>query len=220
MVAEKLRSWGIAPCLGVLIASCASSPSTEFFALVPVEAHARAASAVSGPLAPQPTPDQGAAPAAPGAAAPPADTPVRVAAVHIAPALDRLQIVRESAPGRIEIASRQRWDAPLDEMLRTVLTQDLLRRLPGRRVLLPQQPAPAATQEIVLDVLHFAADAAGTVRLSGSWTLLKSGTDAPVSSERVELTDTASPNDYAGQALAMSRLVGQLADAIAARLGG
>jgi uncharacterized lipoprotein YmbA len=180
--------------LGVTLWGCASSPPTEFFALTP---------------APSATPASGSARLA----------PVRVAAVHIPSSLDRLQMVREQASGRIEISSRQRWVAPLDEMVRNVLTQNLLDRLPGGSVVLPQQPAPSGTRDIVLDIVHFAADGSGTVALRGTWSLLAAGSDTPQLTEAVALSEMAVPNDFAGQAAAMSRALARLADQISERLG-
>ncbi len=182
----------------LLLAACASSPPTQFYALTPTEGA-------------QPVPGRGTSGF---------EHPVHVSAVHVPAALDRLQLVREGGGGRIEIATHERWDAPLDEMLRNVLTQDLLRRLPPGSVVLPQQPAPPDTREIVLDILHFAPDASGRVLLSGGWSLLAGGSEAPIASRRVQLTDDTPSSGYGDQAAAMSRVLGRLADQIVAELAG
>ena len=195
MGAEMRAALPLAVLLGAAAtASCASSPPVQFFALTVSDQ----------PLQQRP-------------AAPPSSTPVRVAAVHIPAALDRQQIVRESAPGKVEISDRHRWDAPLDQMVSNVLTQDLLRRLPRGAVVLPQEPATPDTRAIVLDILRFEPDAGGTVTLTGAWSLLPAASDTPLLTRRVALSEPA-PADYAGEVAAMSRLLGKLADEIAQAL--
>ena len=103
-------------------------------------------------------------------------------------------------------------------MLREVLTRDLVRRLPPGSVVLPDEPSPAGTRRIVLDVLRFADDGTGKVVLTGGWSLLPAGSDVPVLRQQVHLSDITDSSDYANQVAAMSRLLGQLADQIARQL--
>ena len=175
-----------------MLPACQSSPPTRFFSLTPTDGHRIAASGIGGP--------------------------VHVAAVHISESLDQQEIIRESETGRVVISNRNRWDAPLDEMLRDVLTQDLARRLLPGSVVLPDEPSPTGTRRIVLDVLHFAGDTTGKIVLTGGWSLLPPGSDVPLLTREVHLRDTTDPSDYANQVTAMSRLSGVLADEIAREL--
>ena len=178
--------------IAAVLPACQSSPPTRFFSLTATDALGIAASGIGGP--------------------------VHVAAVHISEALDQQEIIRESETGRVVISNRNRWDAPLDEMLREVLTRDLARRLPLGSVVLPDEPSPAGTRRIVLDVLYFAGDTTGKIVLSGGWSLLPPGSDVPLLTREVHLRDTTDPSDYANQVTAMSRLSGLLADEIAREL--
>lgn len=157
----------------------------------------------------------------PQGSAPPSDSsgshsaPLRVAAVHIPPALDRREIVRFGAGDRLEISGEHRWGAPFDEMVQQVLTQDLVERLPVDQVVLPLGPAPSGTQSVVIDLLQFQSNASGNVVLQGSWSLLVPGQSAPALVREFRYEDTAGAQNFADQAGAMSRLLGRLADDIA-----
>lgn len=183
----------VAALLGLvcLIAGCASSPPVKFYTLEMVPGEHRNEAI---------------------------DAPVRIGAVHIPSVLDRQEIVRESGPNRLELSSENRWGAPLGEMIRRALTQDLLHRLLAHAVLLPEQPAPPNTRVIVIDILRFEPESSGRIVLQGSWSLVSAGSDAASSSRPVQIDERAAAQDYAAQAQAMSRAVGQLADSIAQAL--
>lgn len=173
----------------VLLAACGSSPKTQFYTLDPV-------------------PPQGAMPAAPS-------IPVQVASVHIPPALDRQEMVRESAPHQLDISDQNRWGGSLDNMVQRVLTQDLAQRLSPSSVVLPQEPAPAPHDAIVVDILQFDQDASGQVIFDGSWSLTASDSDKPLTSRHVRLSARAGSNSYSDQVAVMSKLIGELSDNIA-----
>ncbi|HTT00673.1 MAG TPA: PqiC family protein [Steroidobacteraceae bacterium] len=177
----------------LLLASCASSPPAKFFTLAPLTASEAAG---------------GAAPV----------TPVQVSAVHIPPALDRQEIVRQSGPNELEISDRNRWAAPFAEMTQRVLTQDLAARRPPGSVILPKEPVPPKTGMIVVDILQFACEPSGTVVFDGAWALVPAGADAPSLSRRVHLTESANPGDYGDQVRAMSVILGRIADDMAMAL--
>jgi uncharacterized lipoprotein YmbA len=172
-----------------LLAACGSSPKTQFYTLDPV------------------------APQAAAQASPP--VPVQVASVHIPPALDRQEMVRESAPHRLDVSDQNRWGGSLDNMVQRVLTQDLAQRLPPSSVVLPQEPAPAHHDAIVVDILQFDEDAGGTVIFDGSWSLTARDSDKPLSSRHVHLSAQAASNSYSDQVAAMSNVIGALSDNIA-----
>ena len=184
-----MRALAIA--LIVLLAGCASSPPSRFYTLDPAPARVRL---------------------------PAAGLTLQVAAVHIPAVLDRQEMVRESAPERLQLSDRNRWGAPLAQMMRDVLAQDLAARLTGSTLLAPEALPPAGTRVLVVDVLHFDAGPSGEVRLEGSWSQLAPGSGKPLLTQRVRLTARAQPGGYRSQAAAMSRLLGRLADRIAKTL--
>lgn len=181
-------AWGA---LSLLLASCGSSPRTHFFMLSADQGGHAPASSVS--------------------------FPVQLAAVHIPPALDRRQMVRMTGNNSVEISDTDRWSAPIGQMVRNVLAQDLTARLPEGRVILPDAPAPPGTHRLVVTISRFGPDANAAVRLDGSWVLLAAGADTAVMTRDFQLDSGPAPTaDAAAQA--MSRALGQLATEIAASL--
>jgi uncharacterized protein len=176
----------------LLLAGCASSPPTHFYTLDPV---------------------------APAAASPAmAGDPVKIDAVHVPPALDRSEIVRGESAHQLEISSQDRWAGDLGEMIRRVLTQNLAARMPSGMVIAPESPAPVNARGIVVDILTFQPQAGGEVVLDVDWTLLQGSQSNPVLRRSVRLTTTAA-SSAKGEADAMSTLLAELADRMAAQIG-
>ena len=115
--------------------------------------------------------------AVPATARPAAGAPLQVVAVHIPPALDRQEMVRETAANQVDVNDQNRWSAPFDQMAQRVLTQDL------------------------------------------AWSLLSAGAATPIASRHVHLQQ-ATGADYTAQAQTMSRILGTIADQIAAAAAG
>jgi uncharacterized protein len=172
-----------------LLCGCASSPPVRFFVLDPVSP-ANEASKPAGP-------------------------PLQIVSVHMPATLDRRQIVREEAPNRLTISDQSRWGAPLPDMTRRILSQDLSARLSPGRLVLPEEPPPAGTRAISVDILEFGLAPSGSVVLDGTWSVVPSGADAAAASYRFQLSQPVAGGDYAEQARVMSTLLGQLADSIA-----
>ncbi len=172
----------------ILMVGCASSPPTQFYTLEPIGPRERTLRIPPGPIL--------------------------IAPVHLPALLERQEIVSGRGPNEIILSDRHRWGAPLDEMTRRVLTQDLLQRLPSNEIVLPEQPAPANTRTVVVSVLRFQSDSAGRAVLEGSWSLVAPGSDTPTFSRPIALSEPATPSGYAGEVQAMSRDLGRLADDI------
>jgi hypothetical protein len=178
----------------LLATGCGSSPSTNFYTLDPVEAHSPS--------------NRG------------ARTAVQVAAVHVPATLDRREMVRETGANRLDVSEQNRWAAPLDEMIRRVLTQDLAQRLPTGAVLAPDAPASATTKRIVVELSQFDRSPSGSVVVEGSWSLLSPGTQKTALTHDLHLEERPNGSGYADDAASMSHLVGKLADEIASALQG
>jgi uncharacterized lipoprotein YmbA len=188
------------PALLILtLTACASSPPTRFFTLEPVAPGGQAT---------------GGAADAGGAGR---GQPVKVDAVHIPPALDREAMVRGASGDQLEISSQDRWAGDLGETIRRVLTQNLASRLPAGMVIAPEAPAPASARGLVVDILTFQPQAGGDVVLDADWTLLQGTQSNPVLSRSVHLSAAAAPSAQ-GEAAAMSNLLGELADRMAAQI--
>ena len=174
----------------LLLAACGSSPHTHFYTLTTV-------------------------PSATGRRS--ASIAIQLSAVHVPPLLDRRQMVSMSGPNSVQISETNRWSAPLDEMVRNVLAQNLAARLSPNRVILPQAPAPPGTASLVVTIAKFAPNASGTVTLQGSWTVLSGDSGASIAHRNFNLT--AGPATTADSAAAaMSEVLGRLANQIASAL--
>lgn len=173
----------------LLLVGCGSSPKTNFYMLSPAgDAGRRSIS-----------------------------FPVQLAAVHIPPSLDRKQMVRMTGENSVKISENERWSAPLDLMIRNTLAQDLATRLSRNQMILPNAPAPSGTATLVVAITQFAPDAAGNVRLSGSWSLVSGGSNTTVLERDFKITGLPAPTPES-MASAMSNALGQLASQIASSL--
>lgn len=196
---DRPRFWAITGLIaaGVALTGCGHSAPTRVFTLA-------AAAPVSAPTASY------------------AGAPFRVDAVRLPMALDRLEVVQQSGAEELTVHDLAHWGAPPGDLARLALTQDLVARLPAGAVIYPDAPKPPGAASLVVDVLVFQRSAQGYV-LDASWTLTPtsqgpSQTHAPLRRE-LRLTDPGAPGADAGaEAAALSRLLGQLADAIATGL--
>ncbi|HTH73877.1 MAG TPA: PqiC family protein [Trinickia sp.] len=180
--------------LATALSGCGHSPPTRYFSLDAVPA--------SAPLATAGMP------------------PVQLGAVRVPAALDRPEVVAQDGEHRLTVRDTDRWGAPLGQMMRRALAQDLLARLPAGTFVLPDAPAPDGVRGIVVTVLDLRANtkASGRLTLEGSWTLTAGHPAKAVTTQAVSLSEPMSSGDSAAIADALSRVLGQLADRIAVSL--
>jgi uncharacterized lipoprotein YmbA len=176
----------------LILAACGHSPPSRFFTL---------------DAAPPAHPARTQAPVA----------PVQLDAVHIPAAVDRLEMVTETGPARVQISGQDRWAAPLGEMMRRTLAQDLASRLPRGAFVFPEAPRPQGTRGLVITVLQLKASPDGRVALQANWSLLDSGSSRAAGGDNLSLSAAGGPGAQ-GQAQALSAVLGQLADRIAGAL--
>jgi uncharacterized lipoprotein YmbA len=187
--ARPMRKWHFAAVLS-LLSGCSLSPPVHFYTLDPVESPLSVTARESAL--------------------------VQVVAVHLPSELDRRLLVAQTAPNSLTISEQDRWGAPLEDMFRRVLTQNLIQRVPQGQVIMPEGTAPNGTKLIAIDILKFQREPSGTVVLDGSWTVSHAGSDDPGMQHTLELKSPVVQEGAAAQAHAMSQLVGLLADTIAA----
>jgi hypothetical protein len=167
------------PVVAVLLwlSACASSPATRFYTL-------------------SETPGEGTAASGSGR--------VTITVVSIPGEIDRPQIVRRVGPNLLSVSELDRWAAPLDDIIRRVLIDDIARRLPG---------AAAEPQRLVsVDIHEFYGDATCNVTLRAAWTLKQAGVQP--ASEDIRVPSNGSCP--AALAQTMSAALGQLSDRIVA----
>lgn len=117
--------------------------------------------------------------------------------MHIPAVLDRPEVVTRVAANRLSIEDRDRWAAPLAEMMRRTLAQDLSSRLSAGAFVFADAPAPPNTRGLVLTVLDLAANADGALSMQTSWTLAAGHPARAVMTQLVTLTAQASGGDAA-----------------------
>lgn len=173
----------------LLLAACGSSPKTHFLTLVPIP------SAHSPPTARL------------------AARPVEIGQVELPAALDRLALVRQGPGARIEILDQDHWVAPLDELARHALTEDLRDRLGSTVVLAPGDPLPRDSRTLVVNVQEFSPDSAGRLVLTADWSV--SRTNGPPRTRHGSVRVESRSSEAADLAMAMSEALGRLSDDIA-----
>jgi uncharacterized lipoprotein YmbA len=181
--------------LGLGLTACGHSDATHFFTLFPVSPTQPVAATVSG-------------------------APIRLRRVTVPPALDRVELVREVAPGEVTVSDFEHWAAPLGQTAVQVLAQDLAARLPAGALIPPAAPLPTGGVNVDVDILAFNV-AGGQAVMQASWSEISPPSAAPKggqapSTRLVELTAPVDASGGLAEAQGLSRLLGQLADRIAA----
>jgi uncharacterized protein len=140
---------------------------------------------------------------------------LRVDTLNVPASWDRIEILKLSAAGTLQISDFDHWAAPLAQMARQALSDDLDQRLPSGSVIYPRLPKPSGALGVNVDILDFNI-VASQASMRASWIIAPSG-DAPgAKRSAAELRSSMSSEDPAAVAYAWSDLIGQLADRIAA----
>jgi len=145
-------------------------------------------------------------------------TLIALGPVRLPDYLLRPELVRRSGPNQLEPSRVDRWGEPLDRAVSRVLCLDVAALLPNSQVV--PFPAPAGEKpalQIEIDVTAFEADRAGATRLEARWRW-RSGTRSVARAGTFERA--AGSGETAAAVSAMSALLAELAQSIAADLGG
>jgi uncharacterized lipoprotein YmbA len=155
--------------------------------------------------------------AQPGAVLPMRKGSVELRRVGLAGYLDRPEIVRGTVDFRLQVTDGDRWGEPLGRMLDRILTEDLVQRLPDAAVF-AESGAISTRPDIVLeiDIQRLDADPTGAMVLLAQIAVRPEG--KPASAQTIRLTAPIAQPGTQAHAAAMSAVVGQLADRIAALL--
>jgi uncharacterized lipoprotein YmbA len=177
---------------GVLIPllMCCSSTPTRTYTLYPV--------------APVSTPTAYAGPA------------IRIDAVHIPPALDRIEVVSGLGQAELKVSDQDHWSAPLAELAKQALSADMVARLPSGRVIFPHLAKSVGAAGVNVDILDFRAGK-NDAYLEASWIIAPSNSDAS-HRRTAQLRGSGSDANTTSTADVLSVLLAQLADQIVADL--
>lgn len=130
--------------------------------------------------------------------------------------LDRPQIVRHEGAEKLEFSSNARWGAPLQDMVGSILAENLEARLPGSSVYTEAGPISGSPDALVeLDLLRFELMANGSVELIAQVAVHWPKTGAAARLERYALSRRPRGDGTTLVVAQMSGLLGELADAIA-----
>jgi uncharacterized lipoprotein YmbA len=157
--------------------------------------------------------------AVPGTAQGGGPVAIKLARPGLAGYLDRPEIVRDSASSQLTLRSGERWGEPLGDMIGRVLALDLSQRLPGSSVFTEAGTIsvdPSATVE--MDVQRFDLDASGVVVLLAQVAVEQGRQHDPSATRSLRLTAQPAGPSTPELVAAMSQVLGDLADQLAALL--
>ncbi len=196
-VRSALRSGAAAAAMAAMaLSGCAGSSVTRFHSLQPVLAASGSASASTsrydGP-------------------------PLQLRSVAVPVALDRAQLLREVGPGQFEVRDLDHWAAPLPDLARKALSEDLALRLPPGKLAFAGASWPASGADLRVDIQSFEIRA-GMATMQLSWSLrpraaVPSARPLAVQGAQLQLQVPAGDGASA-TAEAFSALLARLADRI------
>ena len=159
--------------------------------------------------------------AIPGAAQPGGPKLVELRRPGLAGYLDRPEIVRANSAYQLRLAGAERWGEPLGDLVARILAEDLNLRLPGSSVFTAAGSISAeANATIELDIQRFDADATGQVSLLAQVAVSRGRARASAATRTVRLSVQPASASTSDLVAAMSRALGQLADAVVPMLRG
>jgi uncharacterized lipoprotein YmbA len=142
---------------------------------------------------------------------------IRVDAVHVPPALDRIEVVSDIAPGELKVSDLDHWSAPLAQVAKQALSADMVARLPSGRVIFPHLVKPEGALGVNVDIMDFRADTNGAY-LEASWLITAKDSDTARRWGTGRFRREGSAEGARATANALSALLAQLADQIVAEL--
>jgi uncharacterized lipoprotein YmbA len=144
---------------------------------------------------------------------------IKVVHPGLAGYLDRSDIVLKQANFHVDVDSQVRWGEPLADMIGRVLAQDLSQRLPGSSVFSGDGAIGADPDlRVEVDVQRFDAAADGSVTLIANMAIEQGVSHTALASNSVSLRIVDAQTGPAALVAAMSDLLGQLADEMAANI--
>ncbi len=180
--------------IAVLAVACAGSPPMRYYTLTEVPASTRLTT-TGNPV------------------------PVRLDRVTIPTELDRAQMIRRIDATRLQIVENERWAAPLEDIVRRVLSDDLAARLPPDLVANPFEPAIGERrQSLSVDIEELYGDADCAVTLRAAWVLKQPDSQSSRGTEEARIPAAANCSGPGAFPDAMSRALAQVSDRIAAAI--
>jgi uncharacterized protein len=140
---------------------------------------------------------------------------LRIDTLNVPASWDRIEILGLTADGKLQIGDFDHWSAPLAQIARQTLSDDLDQRLPSGSVIYPRLPKPNGALGIDVDILEFTV-VASQASMRASWLIVPSVGSQSAKRSVASLQVSMTSREPAAVAHAWSELIGQLADHIAA----
>ena len=140
---------------------------------------------------------------------------LRVDTLNVPASWDRMEILSLSAAGKLEISDFDHWSAPLAQIARQTLSDDLDQRLPSGSVIYPRLPKPDGALGVNVDILEFTV-VGSQASMRASWLIVLAAGSQSAKRSVAALHESMTSTEPAAVAHAWSELIGQLADRIAA----
>jgi uncharacterized protein len=173
--------------LGMLIASCVSTPESRFFTLNATMNHAVESSRLS----------------------------VVVGPVSVPAAVDRPQIVVTTGPNQVRVDDFNRWASPLQSNISRVVADNLGSILGTPRVtVFPQTSSANADYQAAVEVQSFGSALGEAATLDAVWTVRRVK-DGKQQTGRTTVRESAAEKGYEALAAAHSRAAARLSQDIA-----
>jgi len=141
--------------------------------------------------------------------------PLRIDTLSVPAGWDRSELLGLSADGRLQISDFDQWSAPLPQIARQTLSDDLDLRLPSGSVIYPRLPKPNGALGVDVDILEFSISAS-QASMQASWLIIPAAGSQGAKRSVASLHGALRATDPAAVARAWSELLGQLAEHIAA----
>jgi uncharacterized lipoprotein YmbA len=130
--------------------------------------------------------------------------------------LDRSPIVRQEQPGQLELSGAERWGAPLEDMVGSILAQNLAERLPSARVFTESGGISSPYDaQVEVDIQRFELTGNGAVELVAQVAVHWPQALAPERLDRYAFSRSPKGGSTHQLVAEMSGLLAELANAIA-----
>jgi uncharacterized lipoprotein YmbA len=141
---------------------------------------------------------------------------VGVGPIRLSQVLDRPQIVMQTSDNEIRISDFERWAAPLDENMASVIVDNLTVLLPGGEILkFPWQITIPITYQVVMDFMRFDGIPGGEAMLRVRWGILGQDGKKVLVNKQSILNEPIKGNTIAEMVSTQSRLMVQFSREIA-----
>jgi hypothetical protein len=118
---------------------------------------------------------------------------------------DRIEILSLSAAGKLEISDFDHWSAPLAQIARQTLSDDLDQRLPSGSVIYPRLPKPDGALGIDVDILEFTI-VASQASMRASWLIVPAAGSQSAKRSVASLQESMASTEAAAVAHAVERI--------------